>query len=175
MKELVHQHTTLGSLTHLRHPPYLTSSICNGSTFFQPGLSQVTPTFSKLRPVPRHTDPGRYPCMSTRWLVFHCHQKHDSSFQLHMYASVQIDAQGHSIDLNFALVYCNHSCAPSLEFDKQRFEVRVARGRDLNVGDALTIFYSSSEWVMDQPFPRTCGTSRCYGWFEAQRFWTQGN
>jgi len=54
------------------------------------------------------------------------------------YASVQTTAEGQAVDFNSDLVYCNHSCAPTLEFDMQRFEVRVARDRDLKVSDTLT-------------------------------------
>ncbi|UNI22412.1 hypothetical protein JDV02_008303 [Purpureocillium takamizusanense] len=61
------------------------------------------------------------------------------------------------IELNSDLVYCNHSCRPSLVFDMTRFEVRVADDRPLGVGDALTFFYPSTEWDMVQPFSCECG------------------
>jgi hypothetical protein len=81
------------------------------------------------------------------------------------YSSVQISRDEH-IELNSDLIYCNHSCEPSLEFDMTKFEVRVARNRDLKVGDALTFFYPSSEWNMAQPFRCECGAGegRCKGW-----------
>jgi hypothetical protein len=82
------------------------------------------------------------------------------------WASVQISADKH-IDLNSDLVYCNHSCAPSLEFDMMRMEVRVARdieGGRLEVGDILTFFYPSTEWNMSRPFHCECKHSRCKGW-----------
>ncbi|KAF5856989.1 hypothetical protein ETB97_006445 [Aspergillus alliaceus] len=56
------------------------------------------------------------------------------------------------IELNSDLVYCNHSCNPSLVFDMTRFEVRVSEDRPLSVGDELTFFYPSTEWKMVQPF-----------------------
>ena len=46
----------------------------------------------------------------------------------------------------------------------RKFEVRVARGRDLKRGDALTFFYPSTEWDMAQPFKCTCGAEACKGW-----------
>ncbi|KAJ6442238.1 galactose-proton symport [Purpureocillium lavendulum] len=61
------------------------------------------------------------------------------------------------VELNSDLVYCNHSCAPSLVFDMARREVRVADGRPLRRGDPLTFFYPSSEWDMVQPFRCECG------------------
>ncbi|KJZ72706.1 hypothetical protein HIM_07898 [Hirsutella minnesotensis 3608] len=63
------------------------------------------------------------------------------------------------IELNSDLVYCNHSCKPSLVFDMTRFEVRVAPERPLKVGDALTFFYPASEWFMVQPFRCECGAN----------------
>ncbi|GAB1199272.1 hypothetical protein APSETT444_008618 [Aspergillus pseudonomiae] len=69
------------------------------------------------------------------------------------------------IELNSDLVYCNHSCAPSLVFDMTRFEVRVADDRPLAVGDELTFFYPSTEWTMVQPFQCRCGAGlgKCLG------------
>lgn len=89
-------------------------------------------------------------------------------------------------DPRSALLYMNHSCAPSLEVhtyapdsngnypsapldgaanDKTRpftdaglaGEVKVARDRDVKPGDALTFFYPSTEWHMDRPFDCLCG------------------
>ncbi|KAF2455604.1 galactose-proton symport [Lineolata rhizophorae] len=81
------------------------------------------------------------------------------------YSSVQVSRTQH-VELNSDLVYCNHSCAPSLEFDTARREVRVARARDLRAGDPLTFFYPSSEWDMAQPFECNCGAGEgvCLGW-----------
>ncbi|OGM49267.1 galactose-proton symport [Aspergillus bombycis] len=72
---------------------------------------------------------------------------------------------GSRIELNSDLVYCNHSCAPSLVFDMTRFEVRVAEDRPLAVGDELTFFYPSTEWAMVQPFQCACGAGlgKCLG------------
>ncbi|KAJ6076958.1 hypothetical protein N7499_008939 [Penicillium canescens] len=69
------------------------------------------------------------------------------------------------IELNSDLVFCNHSCKPSLVFDMKRFEVRVVDDRPLEVGDDLTFFYPSSEWEMVQPFQCQCnaGASHCLG------------
>jgi hypothetical protein len=78
------------------------------------------------------------------------------------YSSVQISENDH-IELNSDLLYCNHSCAPSLIFDMSKFEVRVAPDRDLKKGDALTFWYPSSEWEMAQPFDCNCGTDKCKG------------
>ncbi|TGZ78858.1 hypothetical protein EX30DRAFT_128711 [Ascodesmis nigricans] len=75
------------------------------------------------------------------------------------WATVQTGRDTH-IDLNSDLVYCNHSCAPTLEFDMHKFEIRVARDHPnggIVVGEELTFFYPSSEWNMSQPFECRCG------------------
>ena len=86
------------------------------------------------------------------------------------YTSVQTGSDSH-IELNSDLVYCNHSCAPSLVFDMGRMEVRVVDNRPLKTGDALTFFYPSTEWEMDQPFQCTCGAGEgvCRGWISGAK------
>lgn len=79
------------------------------------------------------------------------------------WTSVQTGVNSH-IELNSDLVYCNHSCAPSLVFDMSRMEVRVVDEHPLRKGDALTFFYPSTEWDMDQPFQCTCNAAECRGW-----------
>ncbi|KAI5785842.1 hypothetical protein EDC01DRAFT_718042 [Geopyxis carbonaria] len=78
------------------------------------------------------------------------------------YATVQTGHNSH-INLNSDVVYVNHSCVPSLEFDAARNEVRVSRNRDLKVGDTLTFFYPSTEWRMSQSFSCRCGEKECLG------------
>ncbi|CEJ53685.1 galactose-proton symport [Penicillium brasilianum] len=84
------------------------------------------------------------------------------------YTSVQTGRDSH-IELNSDLVFCNHSCAPSLVFDMARMEVRVVDDKPLKAGDALTFFYPSSEWEMDQPFQCTCGARECRGWISGAK------
>jgi hypothetical protein len=79
------------------------------------------------------------------------------------YSSVQVSRDSH-IELNSELLYCNHSCDPSLEFDVSKKVVRVAREKELKEGDALTFFYPSTEWDMAQPFDCTCGATKCRKW-----------
>ena len=80
------------------------------------------------------------------------------------YSSVQAGRDLH-IELNSNPLYVNHSCAPTLEFDMERMEVRVARDRDLKKGDLLSFFYPSTEWTMAQPFDCWCGAGegKCLG------------
>lgn len=80
------------------------------------------------------------------------------------YTSVQATRDLH-IELNCDLVYINHSCRPTLVFDMQQWEVRVASELDggLKEGDELTFFYPSTEWEMAQPFDCHCGTKNCLG------------
>lgn len=84
-----------------------------------------------------------------------------------LYSSVQT-ARGAHMELNSALLYLNHSCAPSLELDTQKMQIRVARDRDLAAGDDLTFFYPSTEWRFDRPFRCLCGAGQgvCVGHLE---------
>lgn len=98
-------------------------------------------------------------------------------------------------DPQSALLYMNHSCAPSLEVHTYSpdangkypqtpknngelngeaaglksvglaGEVRVARDRDVKVGDSLTFFYPSTEWKFDRAFDCLCGAGEgiCVG------------
>ncbi|KAI1353283.1 hypothetical protein F5Y01DRAFT_64813 [Xylaria sp. FL0043] len=70
--------------------------------------------------------------------------------------SVQAGRNLH-IELGSDLVYVNHSCVPSLEWDMERMEIRASRNRDLKKGDVLTFFYPSTEFRMAQPFDCWCG------------------
>ncbi|MCJ1358204.1 MAG: hypothetical protein MMC33_008203 [Icmadophila ericetorum] len=80
------------------------------------------------------------------------------------YGTVQAGPNLH-IELNSNLLYIDHSCDPSLEFDMTRFEVRVNKNRPLRKGDKLSFFYPSSEWSMAQPFECRCGAGKgvCLG------------
>lgn len=82
------------------------------------------------------------------------------------YATVQVSRDS-DIELNSDLVYCNHSCAPSVVFDMTRMEVRVAEGanggKGLRKGDDMTFFYPSTEWDMTQAFTCGCGAKGCLG------------
>jgi hypothetical protein len=76
------------------------------------------------------------------------------------YTTVQRDCTTH-IELNSDLVYCNHSCDPTVVFDMGKLEVRVVDDKPLKSGDQVTFFYPSTEWEMDQPFDCTCGSPKC--------------
>jgi hypothetical protein len=80
------------------------------------------------------------------------------------YTTVQTGRDTH-IELNSDLVFCNHSCWPSVVFDMQRMEVRVVDDRPLKRGDPLTFFYPSTEWDMARPFECNCqaGEGVCRG------------
>lgn len=78
------------------------------------------------------------------------------------YSSVQSGQDAH-FELNSDLVFINHGCEPSLEFDTKDMVIRVARGKELKEGDELTFWYPSSEWDMDQPFECVCKAGKCRG------------
>lgn len=69
---------------------------------------------------------------------------------------MQCSRDGSCIELHSDLVFCNHSCRPSLVFDMARLEIRVADDRPLAIGDELTFFYPSTEWDMREPFECEC-------------------
>jgi len=85
------------------------------------------------------------------------------------WSTVQTARNTH-IELNSALLYMNHSCAPSLEVDVKEMVVRVSRERDLKAGDDLTFFYPTSEWEFDAPFECLCAEKGCLGQVRGARF-----
>ncbi|PVI02840.1 hypothetical protein DM02DRAFT_279777 [Periconia macrospinosa] len=80
------------------------------------------------------------------------------------YSTVQIGRDSH-VELNSDLLYVNHSCRPSLEYDMEKWEVRVSRKLEegLKAGDELTFFYPSTEWEITQKFECNCGEKECLG------------
>ena len=84
------------------------------------------------------------------------------------WSSVQSSVNTH-FEFNSALVYANHSCAPTLDLevfapDAEHCypngiagEFRVTQKRDLRKGDDLTWFYPSTEWQNPGPFECRCG------------------
>ncbi|KAI4235520.1 MAG: hypothetical protein LQ352_008085 [Teloschistes flavicans] len=76
---------------------------------------------------------------------------------------------GTHIDLSSDLFYVNHSCAPSLEYDVNKMEVRVSKYEDLHKDDLLTFFYPSTEWHMVQPFECHCRKRSCLGTIRGAR------
>lgn len=88
------------------------------------------------------------------------------------FATVQVSESGSNVDLMSDLVFCNHSCRPSLVFDMVKFEVRVVDDRPLEVGDELTFFYPSTEWEMVEPFSCQCsakGEKECGEWISGAK------
>lgn len=61
---------------------------------------------------------------------------------------------------SLSLLYCNHSCNPSVRFQVScpRDQWRAEALRDIKAGDVLEFFYPSTEWNMSQPFDCSCGS-----------------
>ena len=64
----------------------------------------------------------------------------------------------------------NHSCRPTVELQLVAGTESCQKGgnigylraaRTIKAGDALTFFYPSTEWVMDQPFKCKCNEVGC--------------
>jgi hypothetical protein len=53
----------------------------------------------------------------------------------------------------------NHSCNPTCNIDTKNLHIIAAR--DIKVGEELTFFYPSTEWIMDKPFECKCGHNKC--------------
>lgn len=85
------------------------------------------------------------------------------------FATVQT-GKATDIELNTDLVFCNHSCNPSVVFDMHRMEVRVVDDRPLLSGEDVTFFYPSTEWDMQQPFDCNCGATQCVGWIHGAKY-----
>lgn len=85
------------------------------------------------------------------------------------YTSVQV-SEDHDMELKSDLVYCNHSCDPSVIFDTSKLEVRVVSDRPLKKGEDMTFFYPSTEYNMIQPFQCNCGSEQCLGLVRGARY-----
>jgi len=83
------------------------------------------------------------------------------------YSTTQAGRDLH-LELNSNIHFINHSCAPTLEWDMERMEIRVNRDRNLKKGDMLSFFYPSTEWILAQPFDCWCGAGegKCLGRLE---------
>lgn len=88
------------------------------------------------------------------------------------YTSVQV-SEDCDMELQSDLVFCNHSCDPSVVFDTAKLEVRVGE-RPLKKGQDLTFFYPSTEWDMMQPFQCHCGTAKCLGQVQGAKYLDDG-
>lgn len=77
------------------------------------------------------------------------------------YLSVQIDDTEHILlDPEF-LQYINHSCTPNVFFDTTNMVVTCLN--KIDIGEAMTFFYPSTEWSMAQGFDCLCGSEQCLG------------
>ncbi len=75
------------------------------------------------------------------------------------YLSVQIDEAKHIMLKPEYLQYINHSCDPNVFFDTKNMQVVCLKS--IEIGDAMTFFYPSTEWSMTQPFDCLCGSTKC--------------
>ncbi|MEG4804021.1 SET domain-containing protein-lysine N-methyltransferase [Microcoleus sp. ARI1-B5] len=75
------------------------------------------------------------------------------------YLSVQIDDTKHILLVPNFLQYINHSCDPNVFFDTMNMVVTCLRKIDMD--EAITFFYPSTEWSMEQGFDCLCGSEKC--------------
>lgn len=119
-----------------------------------------------------------------------CYLTAHSPIETRDWRTIQTSATTH-IEPQSGLLYMNHSCRPSVELHMYSpdatgtypktppgnsgqsvkgvkdvgiaGEVKIARERGVEVGDALTFFYPSTELTMDRAFECTCGAKECLG------------
>ena len=77
------------------------------------------------------------------------------------YLTVQLGDQEHILLYPEFLQYINHSCEPNVFLDTTKMLVSCLR--KIDVGEAMTFFYPSTEWSMAQEFDCLCGTEKCIG------------
>ncbi len=75
------------------------------------------------------------------------------------YLSVQVSEHKHILLAPVFLQYINHSCDPNTFFDTTNMQVICLK--KINVGEAMTFFYPSTEWSMEQGFNCLCGSYNC--------------
>lgn len=75
------------------------------------------------------------------------------------YLSVQINEKQHIMLAPEFLQYINHSCQPNVFFDTTNMVVTCLR--KIDIGEAMTFFYPSTEWSMSQGFECLCGSEKC--------------
>ena len=56
--------------------------------------------------------------------------------------------------------FMDHACRPSARFGA---DARIYALRDLAPGEAVTLFYPRTEWLMAEAFDCRCGAERCLG------------
>ena len=71
--------------------------------------------------------------------------------------------RGLHVKWNSDIYFINHGCAPNLQCDWKSMELRVSRDCPVKVGDVLSLFYPSTEWVLDREFDCWCGAEGCLG------------
>ncbi|KAJ7743102.1 hypothetical protein B0H16DRAFT_1860129, partial [Mycena metata] len=86
-----------------------------------------------------------------------------------------------NVELNSDFIYVNHSCEPNIAFDLSSTDPTESEAlvRPLHSCDwlcsyiaAVTFFYPSTEWEMEQAFECQCGTKKCLGRIQGANFLT---
>ncbi|MEM9923764.1 MAG: SET domain-containing protein [Cyanobacteria bacterium P01_D01_bin.50] len=75
------------------------------------------------------------------------------------YLTVQIDDKEHILLEPEFLQYINQSCVQNVFIDTTNMVITCLK--TIEVGDAMTFFYPSTEWSMAQGFDCFCGSENC--------------
>ena len=80
--------------------------------------------------------------------------------------TLQVSPFTHILDTDM-VGYLAHSCAPNCLLDMVRLEVLALK--DIRPGEVLTIDYATTEDVLYQQFPCSCGSADCREWITGRR------
>jgi len=80
--------------------------------------------------------------------------------------TLQITPTTHLYDPHFT-GYLLHSCSPNIYLDMTEFEIWALR--DIEVGQALTMDYATTEDILFKQFPCLCGTPNCRYWITGRK------
>lgn len=134
----------------------------------------LQPSFNKTNPTVKITDISSFTevweCSLTGQNSLHttvsfsqgdiiCPFKVKQILQEPNYLTYQFDEQEHAMLNPHFLHYINHSCRPNVFFDTTKMSLTSIR--KIEVGEAMTSFYPSTEWSMIQPFDCRCQVEEC--------------
>jgi hypothetical protein len=75
--------------------------------------------------------------------------------------SIQVGAEVHLTPEGAPWSLVNHSCAPNVRIDFERWELVALRA--IEPGEELGWNYLATEWELSSPFQCECGTDECLG------------
>ena len=93
--------------------------------------------------------------------------------------SIQLDLNKHldfpavrkaNDDLDYCWQYLNHSCEPNGYMNIEEFTFRALRS--VRKGEEITFNYLTTEFELATPFNCQCGSARCFGFIQGNKYLT---